>query len=114
MAAGIVVGLTQLLITLIQVSGNVQLQLRRVGSFLCGYLAVDDLCNMQNGIVVRGVGIVPMPEPVGGFQMQFDIAGPKGSANLQFSIEEVGSLVGVVHAGVYNFNFAPVCCKERL
>ena len=79
---------------------NVQLQLGRVASVFCRYLAINHLCNMQNGVVVRGVGIVPMPEPVGGFQVQFYIAGPKGSANLQFCIEEVGALVGVVHAGV--------------
>ena len=64
-ATRIIIRLTKFLIVQVQMGRDIQLQLGRVVALLSSNLAVDNLCNVQDGIIVGGIYVVPMLEPVG-------------------------------------------------
>ena len=78
-----------------------------VGALDAHIVAADDVEYYR---VIGHVVLMAVAIPVGGFDMYFDIATPCAAAYAEFGVEEVGSGVVVVQAGVDDLNPASVDC----
>jgi len=58
--------------------------------------------NMKDHMVIGRIGMMPVPEPVGGFHVKFNITGPGCFPYPEFCIEKVRPAVAVLVAGVDN------------
>ena len=112
MAARIIVGLAELLVACEHVGRKVDLQGGQCLPVLGHGLGVGRLHHMEHHVVVTGVLVVPVPEPVGGLHVDFHISGPHGLAYLHLGVEEVGPLVAVGLSGVDYLHAFPLGGEE--
>ena len=82
------------------VGRHVELQLRNLLTIGIEEGLVDVGGDMEDDVLIGGVGVVVVVEPVAGLQMQFHIAHPFGAVELNLRPYEIWSCIGVVDARV--------------
>jgi len=75
----------------------------------CGVVGVDDV---EDDVVVGAVEVVVVAVPVGGVDVDFDVACPAGGAYEEARVGEVGPGMGVEDAGVLDLHGKPVSGEE--
>lgn len=55
---------------------------------------------MQNAIAIQRVGLVTMPIPVGGTQVDLNVSRPFSRTDTQSGIEEIGAGIAIVQTGL--------------
>ena len=87
---------------------GVQGQGRNAGAVGAGYVGIVLAHDVQNYLVVLGVGLVLVAGPVGGAQVDFHGPVPFHLAQAQAGIQEIGAGVGVAVAGLQHLDFLAV------
>ena len=71
-------------------------------------VCIDNTTHMKNHIVICGIELMAVQIPIGSLVVDFYVTHPERSADLYFSIKEVGPGITIMQAGVNNFNLLPI------
>jgi hypothetical protein len=69
---------------------------------------------MQNDVGICGVGLMTMAQPIGGFQMQFDVACQLHSINSDTRIDKIGAGIGAVLSRTDHLQIPSICGNKLL
>ena len=98
----------QLLIMLLYVARHLHLHLRQVVAVLCQHLRVGHAHYVQHHIIIFRVVVMAVMIPVARLHVYLYIAHPERSSYAHLGIEEVGTCIPVVQAGINHLHLATV------
>ena len=78
------------------------------------HLCIQHACHVENHIIVTRILVMAVQIPVTGFVMDLHVAHPQRPADLHLRIEEVGTCIVVVQAGVNHFDGFTVARRQFL
>ena len=99
----------ELCVVVTNVGGNRELQLGNLLSVGVEELLIHFAGHVEDDVLVSGISIVVMTEPVAGLQVEFHIAHPLDAIQLDFRSCEVWTRIRIVDARIEHLQEAPVC-----